>query len=177
MWWPEKTKFTVAGSSLISSDSAAAAMLSKLGPGVPSSMLEAVFTGGGKEHAPHAAPGQHSYREARCPIVSIDRFQFRSSDGGSGAVGINVTLAEPCYSRARTLSSCSTPSYISNSRQLLLDGAAVPGSFFFFGVDDPDWRHRDECLRVSFTMPDEVVRDGFRIIADEVAKAYAHSSC
>ena len=53
----------------------------------------------------------------------------------------------------------------------------VPGSFFFFGVDDPDWRHRDECLRVSFTMPDEVVRDGFRIIADEVAKAYAHSSC
>jgi valine--pyruvate aminotransferase len=48
----------------------------------------------------------------------------------------------------------------------------VPGSYFFFGVDDPQWRHRDECLRVSFTMADEIVRDGFRIIADEVKKAY-----
>eukprot|EP01043_Picozoa_sp_COSAG02_P009036 COSAG02_NODE_300_length_25279_cov_159.676529_17_plen_636_part_00 len=131
MWWPEKAKFTVAGSSLVSSDSAAAAMLSKLGSSVSASMLEAVFTGGGKEHAPHAAPGQHSYREARCPIVSISLLQFSSSDGGSGAGGLNMTLAEPCYSRARTLSSCSTPSYVSNSRQLLLDGAAPPGSFFF----------------------------------------------
>lgn len=49
----------------------------------------------------------------------------------------------------------------------------VPGNYFFFGIDDEDWRHRDECLRVSFTMEDDVVREGFRIIADEVKKAYA----
>lgn len=48
----------------------------------------------------------------------------------------------------------------------------VPGNFFFFGLDDDPWRHRDECLRVSFTMADDVVREGFRIIADEVRKAY-----
>jgi valine--pyruvate aminotransferase len=48
----------------------------------------------------------------------------------------------------------------------------VPGNYFFFGVDDQEWRHRDECLRVSFTMSDEVVREGFRVIADEVSKAY-----
>ena len=49
----------------------------------------------------------------------------------------------------------------------------VPGNFFFYGLPDETWRHRDECLRVTFTMPEEVVRDGFRIIAEEVARAYA----
>lgn len=48
----------------------------------------------------------------------------------------------------------------------------VPGHFFFFGLEDSSWRHRDECIRVSFTMADEVVRDGIRTIAEEVAKAY-----
>ena len=126
------------GSSLVSKDSNAAAMLTKLGTSNPASMLEAVFTGGGKEHAAHAAPGQHSYREARCPVISISsvRSNFGAGSGGEGHgdVGINVTLAEPCYSRARTLSSCSTPSYISNSRQLLVDGGAPAGSFFFDSI-------------------------------------------
>ncbi|NNC88257.1 MAG: valine--pyruvate transaminase [Akkermansiaceae bacterium] len=53
------------------------------------------------------------------------------------------------------------------------DVLVVPGNYFFFGVDDAEWRHRDECLRVTFTMAEEVVRDGFRIIAEEVRKAYA----
>jgi valine--pyruvate aminotransferase len=48
----------------------------------------------------------------------------------------------------------------------------VPGNYFFFGIDDTDWRHRDECLRVSFAMSDQVVRDGLQVIAEEVAKAY-----
>lgn len=52
----------------------------------------------------------------------------------------------------------------------------VPGTFFFFGTDDADWRHRDECLRVSFTMDPEVVRDGLRVLADEVAKAYRQTA-
>jgi hypothetical protein len=132
-WWPAKAKFQTVGSSLVSSDSAAAAALLKLAPSEPASMLEAVFTGGGKEHAPHAAPGQHSYREARCPVVSVTPLHPSGDglgvDGGGG--GVNMTLAEPCYSRARTLSTCSTPSYISNSRQLLEAGGAPPGSFFF----------------------------------------------
>ena len=53
------------------------------------------------------------------------------------------------------------------------DVLVVPGNYFFFGLDDAEWRHRDECIRVTFTMPEDVVREGFRIIADEVAKAYA----
>ncbi len=53
------------------------------------------------------------------------------------------------------------------------DVLVVPGNYFFFGLDDEDWRHRNECLRVSFTMPAEIVRDGFRVIAEEVAKAYS----
>ena len=52
------------------------------------------------------------------------------------------------------------------------DVLVVPGSYFFFGIDDTPWPHRDECIRVSFTMPDEIVARGLRIIAEEVAKAY-----
>ena len=108
MWWP-RSKFSVAGSSLVSSDSAAAAALLSLGPSEPASQLEAVFTGGGKEHSPHAAPGQSSYREARCPIVSVAPLRRSAGDEHESDAGVNMTLAEPCYTRARTLSSCSTP--------------------------------------------------------------------
>lgn len=53
------------------------------------------------------------------------------------------------------------------------DVLIVPGSEFFFGLEPSDWRHRDECVRVSFSMPEQVVREGLAIIADEVARAYA----
>lgn len=53
------------------------------------------------------------------------------------------------------------------------DVLVVPGHYFFFGLEDEDWRHRQECIRVTFTMPEEVVREGFRMIAEEVARAYA----
>ncbi|TWU35113.1 Valine--pyruvate aminotransferase [Novipirellula artificiosorum] len=53
------------------------------------------------------------------------------------------------------------------------DVLVVPGNYFFFGLDDDPWRHRDECLRVTFTMPEQAVREGYRVIAEEVAKAYA----
>ena len=59
-----------------------------------------------------------------------------------------------------------------NERLKAREVLVVPGNFFFFGIDDEDWRHRHECLRVTFTMPEETVRDGFRIIAEEVARAY-----
>ena len=49
----------------------------------------------------------------------------------------------------------------------------VPGSYFFFGQDDSDWKHRDECIRINFTMPAEDVETGIRIIGEEVSKAYA----
>jgi valine--pyruvate aminotransferase len=49
----------------------------------------------------------------------------------------------------------------------------VPGSYFFFGQDDSDWKHREECIRINFTMPEEDVQAGIRIIGEEVSKAYA----
>ncbi len=48
----------------------------------------------------------------------------------------------------------------------------VPGDYFFFGDDDPEWKHRHECLRISFAMADADVRDGIKIIGEEIAKAY-----
>ena len=50
----------------------------------------------------------------------------------------------------------------------------VPGEYFFFGLDD-DWAHRHECLRLNFSQPAEVVREGLRVIADEASKAQLRS--
>ena len=43
----------------------------------------------------------------------------------------------------------------------------VPGHYFFPGLAD-DWRHRYECLRLSYAGDDEAVERGIRIIAEEV---------
>ncbi len=46
----------------------------------------------------------------------------------------------------------------------------VPGEYFFFGLRD-EWSHCHECLRLNFSQPAAVVREGLRIIADEAAQA------
>ena len=52
------------------------------------------------------------------------------------------------------------------------DVLVVPGNYFFYGLEDESWRHRDECLRVSFSMPEAVVRDGIRVIAEDVGRSW-----
>ncbi|SHJ36396.1 valine-pyruvate aminotransferase apoenzyme [Rubritalea squalenifaciens DSM 18772] len=52
----------------------------------------------------------------------------------------------------------------------------VPGNYFFFGLGDDEWRHRRECIRVTYTMDEGTVRDGIRIIAEEVQKAYVEKA-
>lgn len=49
-----------------------------------------------------------------------------------------------------------------------------PGHHFFFALppEDRDWRHQHECVRLSFTQPDDVLHRGIRILAEEVARAY-----
>jgi valine--pyruvate aminotransferase len=47
----------------------------------------------------------------------------------------------------------------------------VPGQNFFMGLAEP-WEHRDECLRVSYAQPDEIVDRGIAIIADEARRTY-----
>ncbi|MGE9268521.1 MAG: hypothetical protein ACQKBY_10525, partial [Verrucomicrobiales bacterium] len=50
----------------------------------------------------------------------------------------------------------------------------VPGEFFFFGLPEGEGGdHASSCLRVTYTMPEEVVREGIRVIAEEVKKAFA----
>jgi valine--pyruvate aminotransferase len=44
----------------------------------------------------------------------------------------------------------------------------IPGQHFFFGQEDVSWRHRYECIRVSYAMDEAVIRSGLRIIAEEV---------
>lgn len=48
----------------------------------------------------------------------------------------------------------------------------IPGQYFFFGQAEAG-RHRDECLRLTFSQADRVVQEGVAIIADEVRRAYA----
>ncbi len=47
----------------------------------------------------------------------------------------------------------------------------VPGHNFFVGAED-GWRHRHECIRVSYAADLTTVQRGVAIIAEEVAKAY-----
>lgn len=48
----------------------------------------------------------------------------------------------------------------------------VPGEYFFFGLDTSDWKHARECIRVSFTQPEEIVDDGFRILGEVIRDVY-----
>ncbi len=47
----------------------------------------------------------------------------------------------------------------------------VPGHYFFPGLHEP-WRHKQECIRMTYSQDEETVREGIRIIADVVRRAY-----
>lgn len=48
----------------------------------------------------------------------------------------------------------------------------VPGHYFFPGLRE-EWRHKHECIRMNYSQDEAVVRQGIRIIAEEVRQAYA----
>lgn len=48
----------------------------------------------------------------------------------------------------------------------------IPGRYFFPGLDDDSWPHKQECIRLTYSMDDKVVQAGIRIIADEVKRLY-----
>lgn len=43
----------------------------------------------------------------------------------------------------------------------------VPGEYFFYGLEET-WPHRHECIRLTFSMPSDVVRSAIEILADEL---------
>lgn len=52
------------------------------------------------------------------------------------------------------------------------DLVVVPGEYFFYGLDKTAWPHARQCVRVSFTQPEEIVRDGFKILGKVLEEVY-----
>ena len=50
----------------------------------------------------------------------------------------------------------------------------IPGHHFFPGLECDDWEHKHECIRVTYAQDEETVRNGVRVIADEVKTLYAN---
>lgn len=48
----------------------------------------------------------------------------------------------------------------------------VSGHYFYPGIKE-EWRHRQECIRVTYSQNDDDVARGLAIIAEEVKKAYS----
>ena len=47
----------------------------------------------------------------------------------------------------------------------------ISGHHFFPGLES-DWEHKNECIRVTYSMDENVIEQGVKIIAEEVKKAY-----
>lgn len=47
----------------------------------------------------------------------------------------------------------------------------ISGHHFFPGLAE-DWPHKHECIRVTYSMPPEVVEQGIRLIAEEIREIY-----
>ncbi|TDT43074.1 valine-pyruvate aminotransferase [Halospina denitrificans] len=48
----------------------------------------------------------------------------------------------------------------------------VSGHYFFPGLPDEEWRHRHECLRVTYSQDEADVARGLQVIAEEVKRAW-----
>ena len=45
----------------------------------------------------------------------------------------------------------------------------IPGEYFFYGMGS-EWDHAEQCIRLSYAQPDDIVQRGIEIIADEVKR-------
>ena len=48
----------------------------------------------------------------------------------------------------------------------------VSGHYFFPGMEQDEWSHKQECIRVTYAQEDEVVEKGISLIAEEVRRLY-----
>jgi valine--pyruvate aminotransferase len=48
----------------------------------------------------------------------------------------------------------------------------IPGHHFFPGLENEYWQHKHECIRVTYAQDEHIVREGVKVIADEVRKIY-----
>ena len=47
----------------------------------------------------------------------------------------------------------------------------VPGHYFYPGLDE-EWKHKDECIRISYSQDDKIVEEGIKAIGKELKKVY-----
>ncbi|HEY5718582.1 MAG TPA: valine--pyruvate transaminase [Motiliproteus sp.] len=57
-------------------------------------------------------------------------------------------------------------------QRLKARGVLVVSGHYFFTGTDPNWQHRNECIRVTYTQERDKVARGIAIIAEEVQRAY-----
>ena len=48
----------------------------------------------------------------------------------------------------------------------------VPGQYFFPGIEDPEWKHQQECIRINYSQSPEQVKKGIAIICEELNALY-----
>ncbi len=58
-------------------------------------------------------------------------------------------------------------------RQLKENGVLVVSGHYFFPGLSEEWRHKDECIRVTYSQSDDDIRRGLTIIAEVVRQIYA----
>lgn len=47
----------------------------------------------------------------------------------------------------------------------------IPGQYFFPGIDS-EWAHTHQCIRLTYSQSDQTVREGIKIIGEEVRASY-----
>lgn len=48
----------------------------------------------------------------------------------------------------------------------------ISGHYFFPGLENDSWSHKNQCIRITYSQDDKQVEKGIRIIGEEVQKAY-----
>ncbi|WP_375056623.1 valine--pyruvate transaminase [Zobellella sp. DQSA1] len=48
----------------------------------------------------------------------------------------------------------------------------VPGHYFFPGIEDTEWQHSKECIRLNYAQPEADVKAGIEILAKEILALY-----
>ncbi|MGR7919514.1 valine--pyruvate transaminase [Zobellella denitrificans] len=51
----------------------------------------------------------------------------------------------------------------------------VPGHYFFPGIEDEDWAHSKQCIRLNYAQPEADVQAGIAILAREILALYGQS--
>ncbi len=49
----------------------------------------------------------------------------------------------------------------------------VSGHYFFPGMEQDDWAHKEQCIRVTYAQDDQVVEKGITIIAEEIREIFS----